>query len=419
MPIVQPRLSPLMTESGIYTVSELTGAIRDVLEVRFDDLTVRGEISNFNHHSSGHMYFTLKDPRAELSAVMFRGLNRMLSFRPSDGLAVEVRGRLTVFERRGTYQIVVQRMEPAGVGALYQAFEVLKKKLEQEGLFATEGKKRLPAFPLKIGVITSGSGAALRDILQVLGRRAPHVSIVLRPTLVQGPEAARDIEAALQQLRSVSGLDVVIVGRGGGSIEDLWPFNEERVARAIAASPFPVISAVGHETDTTIADYVADLRAPTPSAAAELVSPATADILQKLAQWQDRFTTRLMNRVQSSWQHVDQLTHRIHTRNPLQVLQRLDDSLNSLEKRMGQAMVLSLSRWQTQVNGLSNRLSALNPTAILQRGFSIAQVWPEGRIIHGPDDIPMDGKFTVRTGQGSFRGQRIPGESSQTSLLLD
>ncbi len=407
-----------MSEPAFFTVSQLTRSIKDVLEARFDQVVVRGEISNFKHHSSGHMYFTLKDAQAELSAVMFRGLNRQLTFQPADGLAVEAHGRITVFERRGSYQILVQRMEPAGMGALYQAYEILKKKLEREGLFDPRRKKDLPAFPLKVGVITSGTGAALRDIMQILERRAPHIHVILRPTLVQGPDAAQDIVAALQQMEEAKP-DVIILGRGGGSIEDLWPFNEEMVARAMAAATIPLIAAVGHETDTTIADYVADLRAPTPSAAAELASPATADIVEKLTGWQEKAGQEMLRRVQSTWQYVDQLTHRVQMQNPIQVLKRFDESLISLEKRMKQALSLILAHRQTQVSGMTNRLAALNPTAVLHRGYSIAQVWPEGKIIHGPDDIAVGAEFSVRTGKGSFRGKRIAGENSQTSLLLE
>ena len=275
----------------ILTVSELTGQIRGLLEGRYVEIWVEGELSNSRVWNTGHMYFTLKDSTAQLKGVMFRSAVRALRFEPRDGLRVVARGRISVYDPKGEYQIVCEHLEPEGLGALQLAFDQLKQRLADEGLFDTDRKRPLPALPRKIGVATSPDGAAVRDIIQVLRRRYPNAHIVLRPTRVQGDGAAQDIARAIAALGEVPGVDVVIVGRGGGSIEDLWAFNEEVVARAIGACPVPTISAVGHETDVTIADFVADLRAPTPSAAAELVVARKDEVGAR----------------------IDRLTHRVHT----------------------------------------------------------------------------------------------------------
>src|SRR6187200_570296 len=273
----------------IVTVAELTAGIRASLESGFGELWVEGEISNCRVWNTGHVYFTLKDQTAQLKAVMFRSAYRYLKFKIDDGIHVVARGRLSVYEPKGEYQLVCEHLEPQGRGALQLAFEQLKKKLQAEGLFATARKRPLPALPRKIGLVTSLDGAALKDIIKVLSRRHPNAHLVLRPVRVQGDGAGEDIARALKAITRIQGVDVVIVGRGGGSIEDLWAFNEEVLARAIAASPVPVIAAVGHEVDVTIADFVADLRAPTPSAAAELVVTAKDEFCHRI----DRLSQRL------------------------------------------------------------------------------------------------------------------------------
>jgi exodeoxyribonuclease VII large subunit len=276
----------------VLTVAELTEHIRMFLEERFFEVWVEGEISNSRHWNTGHFYFTLKDASAQIKGVVFRSALRYLRFKPHDGLRVVARGRVTVYDPKGEYQIVCEHLEPAGLGALQLAFDQLRQRLGSEGLFDQSRKRPLPVLPRKIGVVTSLDGAAVRDIVQVLRRRYPNVHIVIRPTRVQGEGAALDIARALKAIGRVRDVDVVIVGRGGGSLEDLWAFNEEGVARAIAACPVPVISAVGHETDVTIADFAADLRAPTPSAAAELVVARKDDFNARI--------TRLAGRVQSA-----------------------------------------------------------------------------------------------------------------------
>ncbi len=296
----------------VLSVSELTGRIRTLLEERFIEIWVEGELSNCRVWNTGHMYFTLKDASAQIKGVMFRSALRYLRFKPQDGLRVVARGRLSVYDPKGEYQIVCEHLEPEGLGALQLAFDQLKERLAREGLFNERRKRPLPALPRKIGVVTSLDGAAVRDIIKVLQRRYGNVHIVIRPARVQGEGAALEIARAIRAIGKVRGVDVVIVGRGGGSIEDLWAFNEEVVARAIAACPVPTISAVGHETDFTIADFVADLRAPTPSAAAEMV------VTRK-----DDFCAR-----------IDRLTHRVDTAMTGR-LHRIKARLGSLEARPG------------------------------------------------------------------------------------
>src|SRR5215813_512570 len=272
----------------VYTVTELTVRVRDHLEEQFFEVWVEGEISNCRLWNTGHLYFTLKDSASQLKGLMFRSTLRYLKFKPADGLRVVARGKISVYEPKGEYQLVCEHMEPQGLGALQLAFDQLKKRLQAEGLFDAARKRPLPALPRKIGVVTSLEGAAIRDIIKVLRRRYANAHVVIRPTRVQGDGASIEIAQALRQIGRVPNVDVVIVGRGGGSIEDLWAFNEENVARAIARSAVPVISAVGHETDFTIADFVADVRAPTPSAAAELVVARKDEFCGRIDRLQER-----------------------------------------------------------------------------------------------------------------------------------
>lgn len=288
----------------IFSVEQLNVSIKKMLEGNFDLVWVQGEISNFKAHSSGHYYFSLKDKKSQISAVMFRGYNAKLKFAIEDGMEVIVRGRISVYEPRGSYQILCEMMEPVGAGALQKAFEQLKSKLKAEGLFDPSRKKTIPAFPQRIAVVTSPTGAAIQDILNVMSRRAPHVEIFVVPTIVQGaPAAAKIREAFLQALR-IPQLDVVIVGRGGGSMEDMWCFNDEELARLIAKSPVPVISAVGHEIDFTICDFVADLRAPTPSAAAELVAKSSQEVGRQIQEMKRAMERSLSHGLQRKKQQL-------------------------------------------------------------------------------------------------------------------
>jgi exodeoxyribonuclease VII large subunit len=289
----------------VLSVTELTARVRDRLESEFFEVWVEGELSNCKVWSTGHLYFTLKDGGAQIRGIVFRSALRLLKFKPADGQRVVARGRVSVYEVKGEYQLVCEHLEPHGLGALQLAFDQLKKRLHEEGLFDAARKRALPALPRKIGVVTSLDGAAIRDIIKVLTRRHTNVQIVIRPARVQGEGAAVEIARGLKAVGHVPGVDVIIVGRGGGSIEDLWAFNEEIVARAIALSPVPVISAVGHETDVTIADFVADLRAPTPSAAAEIVVAATEEFQARI----DRLTGRLRAAVEN---RIERSSRRVH-----------------------------------------------------------------------------------------------------------
>ena len=298
------------TTRRIFTVTELTSEVRELLETTYGEIWIDGELSNYRRWRTGHVYFTLKDAGAQLKGVMFRSAVRHLRFTPDDGMRVIVRGRLSVYEPKGEYQIVCEHMEPHGVGALQLAFEQLKRRLELEGLFDPSSKQPLPTLPRKIGIVTSIDGAALRDIIHILGRRYPNVHLVIRPVRVQGESAGNDIAQALNQIAELSGVDVIIVGRGGGSIEDLWAFNEEVVARAIVASTIPIISAVGHETDFTIADFAADLRAPTPSAAAEMVVTRKDEFRAQIDRMQERLRNGASMRIHSEQARVRSLEQR-------------------------------------------------------------------------------------------------------------
>jgi len=376
----------------VLTVSDLNARIRTLLEQQFIEVWVEGELSNSKVWNTGHMYFTLKDPGAQIRSVMFRSALRLLRFKPQDGLRVIARGRISVYDPKGEYQLVCEHLEPEGLGALQLAFEQLKQRLQAAGLFDPRRKRALPALPRKIGVVTSLDGAAVRDIIQVLRRRYPNAHIVIRPTRVQGEGAALDIARALAAIGRVPGVDVVIVGRGGGSIEDLWAFNEEVVARAIAGCPVPTISAVGHETDVTIADFVADLRAPTPSAAAEMVVARKDDFcnhIDRLAhRVQAAMATRL-HRVESRVRALDargatirgqvaarqrsyqSLSRTLETFDLRRRLGRVRTRLMAAEGRLAGATVKSRHRADGRLRATAARLEALSPLAVLGRGYAV------------------------------------------------
>src|SRR5919198_3182279 len=301
----EPEVAPAPPVRRILTVTELTVKVRDLLESELFEIWVEGELSNCRVWNTGHLYFTLKDESTQLRGFMFRSTLRYLKFKPVDGTRVVARGKISVYEPKGEYQLVCEHLEPQGLGALQLAFEQLKKRLQAEGLFDAARKRPLPALPRKIGIVTSLDGAAIRDIIKVLRRRYTNAHLVICPARVQGVEAAPDVARALRQVGRVAGVDVVIVGRGGGSVEDLWAFNEEMVARAIARVPVPVISAVGHETDVTIADFVADVRAPTPSAAAELVVSRKDEFCTRIDRLRDRLHASARSRIQD-------LSRRVH-----------------------------------------------------------------------------------------------------------
>jgi len=385
----------------VYTVRTLTAEVKAVLEDGFSAVWVEGEVSNFKHHTSGHMYFTLKDAEAQIRAVMFRGNNRLLKFQPKDGLAVLVFGTVTVYERRGEYQINVEFMEPKGVGALQLAFEQLKARLEAEGLFDAARKRPLPRLPRKVGIITSPTGAVIQDMLTIIGRRFPGLAILIHPVQVQGETAAQEIAAALARLGQRPDLDVLIVARGGGSLEDLWAFNEEIVARAIAASPIPVISAVGHETDVTIADFVADLRAPTPSAAAELVVAQRDELRLRVDELAARAQAVIQGALAVHRERVQMLGRHLAVLSPVAQVRRQAERLGGIRQRLfawwGMARMLK----QERLNVLAGKLESLSPLAILARGYSICFALPGRQVVKAVADAPAGSQVAVRL----FRGE--------------
>lgn len=387
------------------TVGELTRQIKEILEGSFSQLWVEGEISNYIHHSSGHMYFTLKDDEAEIRCAMFKGNNQYLRFKPENGMKVLLSGRISVYAPRGQYQLISTRLEPAGLGTLFLAFEALKKRLSAEGLFDDEFKKPLPKIPETIGLITSKTGAAVKDIINVLGRRAPYVKLILQPTLVQGDEAAADIVNAIQEMDTSCEPDLIIFGRGGGSLEDLWPFNEEKVARAIFDCQTPTISAVGHETDTTIADLVADLRAPTPSAAAELAAPSIDELMQSLQTVDEKMRALLVRKLEYYWQKMDHIQDRFALQRPDAFINRMTDLNTHLISALKQSILMKLQSRFGQLETLQAELAVLNPKSILDRGYAIATA-DSGEIIHSPNELKTGELFRLQLAKGIISARK-------------
>ncbi len=396
------------------SVSELTAKIKDLIESNFSSVIVRGEISNFTHHSSGHMYFTLKDKHSELRAVMFKGKNSSLAFTPKNGTDVVIQGNLSVYEMRGQYQIIAQHMEPAGIGALFLAFEELKKRLLAEGLFDKSKKKPIPKFPSTIGIVTSRTGAALRDMLIIFKRRAPQVKIIVRPALVQGSEAPNDIIAAIKDLTLQEGVNLIIIGRGGGSIEDLWPFNDEALAREIFKCSKPIISAVGHETDITISDMVADLRAPTPSAAAEIAINNILEISQSIENNLIRLRNLIESKIATTWQTFDNLSERHFLQKPKMVFIRQKEKIDRLKNNLSLSMNKIISLKKSSVINLYTHLDALSPNNTLNRGYSIAYN-KDRLIIRDPNDIDSGESFTLKTGRGEMEAIKKSNTQTTTS----
>ena len=356
-----PTRPPDVPARRVVTVSELTGALRELLETTFPEIWVEGELSNVKVWTTGHLYFTLKDTGAQIKGVMFRSTLRYLKFKPEDGLRVVVRGRISVYDPKGEYQLVAEHLEPQGFGALQVAFEQLKKTLAADGLFEPARKRPLPALPRRIGMVTSIDGAALRDIIRVLQRRYPNANVVIAPCRVQGDNAAGEIVRALRQIGRVDGVDVIIVARGGGSLEDLWAFNEEKVARAIAASPVPVISGVGHETDFTIADFVADVRAPTPSAAAELVVRRKDDFCAYIDRLGERLDGAIHARVRRLESRINVLAARPGYAGFRGRIAMRGRHAADLTAGLRQAMAATLTRRERRYLGLVRALEQFDP----------------------------------------------------------
>lgn len=431
----------------VLSVGELTAIIRDRLESEFFNVWVEGELSNAKVWNNGHLYFTLKDDRAALKGIMFRTQLRYLKFKPTDGLRVIARGRISVYDPKGEYQITCEHMEPKGLGQLQLAYEQLKKRLQAEGLFDESRKRPLPALPRKIGIVTSLDGAAIRDMLKVLGRRYRNAHIVIRSTRVQGDGAAADVAQAIRAIQRVPGIDVLIVGRGGGSIEDLWAFNEEPVARAIAACAVPVISAVGHESDVTIADFVADRRAPTPSAAAEIVVASRDEFCHRIDRVRDRLDAAMRGRVQTLSRRVHvlsgrtalagfptrlalrgrdltELTHRLHREARARVSQRdrtlallrrrLDGfdlgrrlagirmRLTAADGRLASAVTRRRERAEATLRERAGRLASLSPLAVLGRGYAVAWNAERTRALRAASDVNPGDRIRVTLAAGEL-----------------
>jgi len=421
----------------IYSVSQLSIEIRDLLERRFIDVWVEGEISNFKTSAAGHLYFTLKDDRAQLPAVCFRNSARLLRFRPENGKLFRARGRVSTYEGRGEYQLIVEVLEPAGLGALQLAFEQLKEKLEKEGLFRSDRKRPIPAFPRKIGIVTSTKSAALRDILTVLKRRHNAINVLIFPAEVQGEGASLQIMEGIDYLSRSTDVDVIVIARGGGSMEDLWAFNEERVARAIVRARKPVISAVGHEVDFTISDFVADLRAPTPSAAAEIVIQSKEEISQRVKQLEGRLEgvirSRIVERrhflaskvgsrgfvvaetrIRRMAQRVDDLTFRLEQigRSGAFIRSRAH-RVEICEQRLSNAVHQRLKKCHQAFAGIAHTLEALSPLAVLERGYAIC-LTREGHVIRSVNTVETDAAVKVRLHDGSLLAKVIGKERNET-----
>ena len=383
------------------TVSDLTQQIKMLLETGLAPVWLTGEISNFKRHSSGHFYFSLKDENAQIPCVMWAGRNRSLRFSPEDGMQVLAHGQVTVYEKRGYYQFDVAQIQPAGVGALQAAFEQLKRRLQAEGLFDEARKKPLPEFAQSVGIVTSPTGAALRDLVSVLRRRWPAMKIILRPVLVQGAGAAEAIAQAIGEFNEYKEVEVLIVGRGGGSLEDLWAFNEEIVARAIYASKIPVVSAVGHEIDFSISDFVADVRAATPSAAAELVAPEVAEVKRQLQSLAIQSIRQLQRLLQTQHDRLRRVATSYGLRQPLDQVRQRSQQLDDLQRRLQLALQNRLAIWKQQLKAKEQRLRALSHEHILQRGFAIVYREPDKKLVHEAKELQANDSIHIQFGVGS------------------
>ena len=439
---------PTHQNRQIFTVSELTANIKALLEDNFAFIWIAGEISNFRAPTSGHFYFTLKDEHSQIRAVMFRGQNKNLTFRPEDGLRVTGIGRVNVYEPRGTYQIILEYMEPKGIGELQIAYEQLKKRLALEGLFEENHKKPLPFLPKKIGVITSPTGSVVHDILRVIDRRFPDVHILIVPVAVQGKNADLSIAKAIELLNARKDVDVAILARGGGSLEDLAAFNSEIVARAIFNAHIPIVSAVGHETDYTISDFTADLRAPTPSVAAELLLPQKKDLVRRLNElyrafkgaayrhielrrtllaeksarlgdpkrkiqdfqlrvddYMQRSVRAIMSQYKAGREKLSWWTDRLHANSPQIQADKLNDKLEQYNYNILKLYDNYINLKRSSLNTLTARLNDLSPTAILARGYSITRTIPEAAVVHDPNTVSIGQNLEIMLSKGAITAE--------------
>ncbi len=387
------------------TVGDLNRAIAASLEERFDSVWVSGEISNFKAYDSGHWYFSLKDEEGQIRCVMFRGRNGQVGFMPQSGDLVEVSANLGLYVPRGDIQLTIQTLRRAGMGGLYEAFLKLKAKLAKEGLFDLERKREIPSHPRAIGIVTSPQAAALKDVLSTLARRAPHIPIVIYPTLVQGPDAPAGIIAALKAAEKEHVVEVILLVRGGGSIEDLWAFNDEKLAYAIAQSSIPIVSGVGHETDVTIADFVADLRAPTPTGAAELAAPRKDQMLQELDAIMQSLLQRIHQRIEREAQTLDQLALRLS--HALPNPDRMREQIANWQQRLSQAWVVRMESWNRNQSHYKLQLEMLNPQRTLERGYAVILSKEELAMhaVRNPKELNVEQLFQVQLAGGQVEVQ--------------
>ncbi|MFP4016319.1 MAG: exodeoxyribonuclease VII large subunit [Halanaerobiales bacterium] len=394
-------------ERRIYTITDISKHLKRLMsnDPVLSDLWISGEISNFHHHNSGHMYFTLKDENSCISSIMFRGYNRKIKFDIEDGMKVNAHGYISIYEPRGTYQFYVDLIEPAGKGALYLAYEQLKEKLEKEGLFAEEHKKDIPILPKKIGIVTSPTGAAIRDILSVVKRRFPNVYVLIVPSLVQGEAASEQIVGGIEYLNKRKDIDLIIISRGGGSIEDLWPFNEEIVARTIYNSTVPIISGVGHETDFTIADFAADLRAPTPSAAAELAISSRLELEKDLKNNQQRLINAIKNMVDTNRNQVKAVMKKRIFARPEELFVKKSQKLDDLSRQLNWNMEKSLSSIRERFKILNGKIDSLSPLKTIGRGYSITS--KADMLINSVEQIARGDRLNTKVKDGNIYSEVI------------
>jgi len=387
---------------AVFTVSEITSAIAELMGEAFPRIAIRGQISNLRRQSSGHLYFSLKDAGAQLGCAMWRSSVERMKFRPEDGQEVVASGRIEVYPPHGKYQLIATSLAPLGLGDLHLKFEELKKKLAEEGLFAPERKRPLPLWPARVAVVTSPTSAAVRDFLRIAFRRMPGAWITVLPVRVQGDGAAAEVAEALSLLRRIGTFDVVVLARGGGSIEDLWAFNEDVVARAITACPVPVVSAVGHETDTTIADFCADVRAATPSEAAEIVFPDVEALAAQLADDRSRLSTAVANRMTSARDQLTRIAHHRALAEPAQRLQRIAQDLDVWEERAMLALSRRVERSHERIARIAAHLEAVSPLAVLARGYSITTRAGRREALRGVVGVEPGDRVITRLASGSL-----------------
>lgn len=396
------------TEAKIYTVSRITKYIKNLFENDYNlqDIWILGEISNFKLHSSGHMYFVLKDQESQIKGVMFKGNNLSLRFMPQDGMKVKVRGDINVYERRGEYQLYVKEIVEAGKGELYLAFERLKEKLKAEGLFSEEFKKKLPLIPKNIAVITSPTGAAIRDVITVSLRRFPNLSILVVPSLVQGTLAAQEIAKKIDFLnKHFNNLDFIILSRGGGSLEELWAFNEEILARSIYNSKIPIVSAIGHETDFTISDFVADLRCPTPSAAAEMTIPDKSSLINNINLLNSKLNKAIKRNLELKVENINSINKSIQYQGPENKINQYYQYIDEFSVRIKLRIKHQIELYEEKIKKDKQRLDSLNPDAVIERGYSICRKIPGKEIIKRLNQVEIGNEIEVIISDGKMLGK--------------